>query len=116
MTGFVYYTILSHMIKNYQSQGYEIVTGKHPDYPHDMDQLLHSYRPDLVAHRNGSYLICDVETLETIDLNETIRHWKLMSNSNYPLHVAIPLNCYEQARSLADKHRIKVSNWWTVSM
>ncbi|NLO21711.1 MAG: hypothetical protein GX119_06880 [Syntrophomonadaceae bacterium] len=114
MTGFVYYTILCRMIKKYQSQGYEIVTGKHPDYPDDIDHLLHSYRPDLVAHRNGSYLICDVETVETIDMNETIKHWELISNSKYSLDVALPINCYEHARSVAQKHQIQVLNWWKV--
>ncbi len=115
MTGFVYYTILRSMIKNYKSNGYEIMTSKHPDYPDDIAHILHGYRPDVVASRNGSYIICDVETKETIDLHETIEHWDMLSKSNYPLHVALPFSCYAHAKSVADLHNIEIFDWWTAS-
>ncbi len=116
MTGFVYYTILRRMIKNYKFNGYEIVTNKHPDYPDDIDHVLRGYRPDVVAHKNGSYIICDVETDETIDLHDTIKHLGMLSNSNYSLHVAVPESCYDHARSLAGRHNIDVLRWWTAAI
>jgi len=112
MTGFVYYTILRRMIKNYHSQGYEIVSSKHPDYPDDIHHLLHGYRPDLLACRNGAYIICDVETIETLKLRETVRNLYLLSNCSYSLHVAVPSSCYEQARSIASLNNIEVLHWW----
>ncbi len=115
MTGFVYYTILRSIIKNYQSNGYEIMTAKHPDYPDDIAHLLHGFRPDVVAYKNGSYIICDVQARETIDLHETIEHWSLLDKSDYPLHVAVPLSCYDHAKSVADRNNIEVSHWWTAN-
>lgn len=113
MTGFVYYTILRAIIKHYNADGYEIVTGKDANYSEDIAALCHGYRPDVVAFKNGLYSICDVQTSETIDLPETIKRWVTISRSDYPLHIAVPLSIYTYAASLAKGHSIKVERWWT---
>lgn len=113
MAGFVYYTILRGMIETYKTKGFEIMTSKHVDYPDDMGSILHGYRPDVVAFKNGLYTICDVETSETLDLKETLVHLKAISNSDYALHLGVPSSCYTRAKSIVNSHHIAVSRWWT---
>lgn len=115
MTGFVYYTIFRAILKKYSDDGYEIVTAKDVNYSEDIAILCHAYRPDIVAFKNGLYTICDVETTETLDLPETINRWAAISQSAYSLHIAVPLNCYYHASSLAVRYNIKVERWWTAT-
>ena len=100
------------MIISYGFQKYDYINADHIDDKNGIPNQVNGYLPDIYAEKNNATVVCEAETIDSINESGTIDQWKAFSQSTYKFHVVVPRSMLDDAKKMAAQNNINVDFWW----
>jgi hypothetical protein len=105
-------TLIREMVISYEFQKYYHIKADHIDYKNGRPNQVNGYIPDIYAEKNNATVVCEAETIDSINESSTIDQWKAFSKSTYKFHVVVPMSMLDDAKKMAAQNNINVDFWW----
>lgn len=109
-------TMVSNQVATYRRAGHFGIRADHIGHIGGAPDDYLGHRPDVTSYINGTLIICEVETGDSITTEETVRQihaFRQAANQlGALLHIVVPASALKTAQRVLDAYKIRVDHWW----
>lgn len=105
-------TLIREMVNTYETKGYYNIKADHIGHPNGRPDEVNGFIPDVSAMMNGTTVICEAETTDSLNVAHTVDQWKAFSKSAQEFQIVVPRSALDNAQKIAAQNDISVNQWW----
>lgn len=104
--------LIKKQISTYKKRGYINIKADHIHYKDGSPKEVNGHVPDISAEKDGIIVICEVETIDSVDDKHTREQWAAFSNSPFKFDICVPRSVLSKAKQIAKEKDIVVNKFW----